>query len=183
MAIKHSGRTLTAREQKAKVMEWTGWTSEQYQREYDILRNKVRAFERVRGEKLSTPVADILARDARARWWAEWSGEKYTPSAQYAAVAAAPSISTGRAPSKAATARITAAGIAAVERQYAGLISRSMFSERLQAEIERAKAGNISLAELDATARHLGEMSNLNARSVRGWNKAAPPWEQLPVES
>lgn len=39
---------MTSRQVKAYIMEQNGWTSDQYRKQYDILKNKVRAYESFR---------------------------------------------------------------------------------------------------------------------------------------
>lgn len=90
---------LTAKQVKMQVMQIHGWTSEQYQREYDKLRNKLRAYEalqeKVGGEKAKkeSPAA-FLYKEARAQ---QRYGKDYAPSARTAAVRATQSISSGKA--------------------------------------------------------------------------------------
>lgn len=90
MAIMRNGRPLTPREQKAYVMRVAGWTTQQYNKEYDKLRNRARNYERANGlAKGSINVADMLARSqSRVAY-----GDKQTT--LYRAVSATTSSSTG----------------------------------------------------------------------------------------
>lgn len=128
MAIQKGGVTLTARQQKRYVQELTGWSTEQYNKEYDKLRNRVRAYERATGApKGRYNVADLLARNARGEYFAKREGREYTPTNLYSAVQAAPSISSGRELSEAQTARITGAAREALNKQYAGFLKHSIY--------------------------------------------------------
>lgn len=144
MAIKRRGVALSARAQAAEVRKLTGWSREQYQREYDKLRNRVRAYERVTGAKAAGAkpinVADLLARDARARWAERFYGEKYTPSNLYASVSAAPSVSSGREVSEKAKERILNAAEARIYNQFSGIIFNSKYSEVILSQFERLEA-------------------------------------------
>ena len=96
MAIKRMGKTLSAREQKKQVMEWTGWTSEEYQRQYDILRNRVRAYQKITGSERKRNVADILAREARRRFYSAGRSTPLARSGEAEIIFSTPSISSGK---------------------------------------------------------------------------------------
>lgn len=101
MAISRNGVTLTPREQKKYVLERTGWTSEKYNKEYDKLRNRVRNYERATGiPRGDINAADLLARHALRKSWAERTGQPVKDSELYKAVLNAPTISTGKKLSK-----------------------------------------------------------------------------------
>lgn len=74
-------RELSAREVKAVTMRLRGWTTEQYNKEYDKLRNRLRgyeAFRRAHGDIFETQSpAHILYHEAKAR---KREGEAYKPS-------------------------------------------------------------------------------------------------------
>ena len=58
---------------KQRVLKLTGWTSEQYNKEYDILRNKVRQFEKITGRKHRNVANELFLRE-RARLHPEKTG-------------------------------------------------------------------------------------------------------------
>lgn len=137
MAITRKGRKLTPREQSAEVRKLAGWDTKTYQKEYDKLRNRARAYERATGrEKGSINVADLLARDVRRRWAAQYYGEKYKPTELYYAVSSAPSISSGKQVSKQAMRRINVQELRSVSNQFKGVIQNSKYANQIRAEAE-----------------------------------------------
>lgn len=182
MAIKSKGKTLTARQQAAKVREWAGWTREQYQKEYDKLRNRVRAYEKATGTpKGKLNVADILARDVRGRYFSRYYGEEYTPSNLYRAIQAAPSISSGKALKQAQAERIQARALEAINKQYAGFLKNSIFAQAAREEFDRLGAG--SAYEYSRILKKYAELSLTSKQAIAESNKQLPPWEQRPLES
>ena len=89
---------LTAREIKSYVMKERGWTSDQYSKEYDKLRNRLRAYEAFQRQsgvsvEAQSP-ASILYFESRAR---KREGEEYQPSLELQRIKSFPSISSGKA--------------------------------------------------------------------------------------
>ena len=89
---------LTARDVKAYVMKERGWTSEQYNKEYDKLRNRLRAYEAFQRQsgvsvEVQSP-ASILYFESRAR---RREGAEYHPSLELQRIKSFPSISSGKA--------------------------------------------------------------------------------------
>lgn len=87
-----TNKPMTAREIKKRVMSATGWTSEQYQKQYDILRNKTRNYERATGSKTQIKVNELLYQQTHAQ---KKYGAAYKPSRLVRAIMATPSASTG----------------------------------------------------------------------------------------
>lgn len=87
-----TNKPLTAREIKKRVMTATGWTSEQYQKQYDILRNKTRNYETATGSKTKIKVNELLYQQTHAQ---KKYGATYKPSRLVRAIMATPSASTG----------------------------------------------------------------------------------------
>lgn len=89
---------LTAREVKSYVMKERGWTSEQYNKEYDKLRNRLRAYEafqRQSGVEVETQSpASLLYFESRAR---KREGAEYQPTLELQRVKSFPSVSSGKA--------------------------------------------------------------------------------------
>lgn len=89
---------LTAREVKAYVMKERGWTSEQYNKEYDKLRNRLRAYEefqRQSGVEVETQSpASLLYFESRAR---QREGAEYQPTLELQRVKSFQSVSSGKA--------------------------------------------------------------------------------------
>lgn len=174
MAIKNKeGKSLSKREQAKKVREWTGWSREQYNKEYDKLRNRVRAYERATGaRKGSINVADLLARNARGEYFKRTYGSGYKPSELYQAVLSAPSVSSGKTVSGRATQRIQAQAVAAVDKQFFGVINNSKYSQDIAADVaELRKSGNYTPEAyrdlVEGYARRLGrereEIARINS--------------------
>lgn len=89
---------FTARDVKAYVMKERGWTSEQYNKEYDKLRNRLRAYEAFQRQsginvEAQSP-ASILYFESRAR---KREGAEYQPSLELQRIKSFPSISSGKA--------------------------------------------------------------------------------------
>ena len=93
---------LKARDIKAYVMKEHGWTSEQYQKEYDKLRNKLRAYEafqRKSGVQVETQSpASLLYFETRSM---KRQGANYKPSLEMQRIQSFSSISSGKALQKA----------------------------------------------------------------------------------
>ena len=76
-----SGKKVTAKEKKAAIMKANNWTDEQYRKQYDIFKNKLRAYESFRkahGVDV-TPQSpqELLYRQAKAM---KREGSAYKPS-------------------------------------------------------------------------------------------------------
>ena len=89
---------LTARDIKSYVMKERGWTSAQYSKEYDKLRNRLRAYETFQRQsgvsvEAQSP-ASILYFESRAR---KREGAEYQPSLELQRIKSFPSISSGKA--------------------------------------------------------------------------------------
>lgn len=165
MAIKKGGKTLTARQQKAYVQSITGWTTAQYNKEYDKLRNRVRNYERATGApKGRYNVADLLARNARGEYFAKREGRTYTPTNLFQAVQAAPTVSTGAKLSEAAQARITTAGREALNKQYAGFLEHSIYGGaafgRLLISAEKRLGRPLTIEEYSRLLKRQAERSS-----------------------
>lgn len=72
---------MTNREVKAYIMKANNWTSEQYRKQYDIFKNKLRAYESYRQaqgvETKQQSVVSVLFKEAKAK---KQYGADYTPS-------------------------------------------------------------------------------------------------------
>lgn len=150
MAISRGGKKLTPAEQKAAVKRWTGWTEKEYKREYMQLWKRTRNYETATGlDRGSLDVADILAREARSRYYAR--DEVGTPSAGktylYRAIQQAPT--TSRGVGARAIARLQDIEETRVLNQFAGFVNRSKYG----ADIKR------ELSELSPADPHRGEKS------------------------
>lgn len=89
---------LTAREVKAFVMKERGWTSDQYQKEYDKLRNRLRAYEsfqRKSGVSVQTQSpSHLLYFESKAR---KREGREYKRNIELERIYSFQSVSSGKA--------------------------------------------------------------------------------------
>lgn len=137
---------LSASQVKAEVMQIRGWTARQYEKEYDKIRNRIRAyegFEQLKGEKVTpeSPAA-FLYKESRAM---KRHGADYTPSPRTAAIRQTTSISSGKALETILKGKTKAAKKArgafyrraaqGVER-FAGLIAKNPTAARMAQEIK-----------------------------------------------
>lgn len=76
-----SGKKVTARQKKAAIMAANNWTEDQYRKQYDIFKNKLRAYEsfrRAHGAEVETQSPqEVLYRAAKAK---KREGSDYKPS-------------------------------------------------------------------------------------------------------
>lgn len=89
----NTGEALSSREIKRRVLAATGWTSEEYNKQYDVLRNKVRTYEKTTGANVGA-VNELLYKEQLAK---RRYGAAYKPSSLVRAVRATESVSTGAA--------------------------------------------------------------------------------------
>ena len=92
----------TSREVKNYIMKINNWTSSQYDKQYDIFKNKLRAFENYERQhgvetKKQSP-AQLLYKEARSK---EIHGEDYRPSIKMKRIRSFTSVSSGKAGQKA----------------------------------------------------------------------------------
>lgn len=89
-----TGEVLTMKKVKAEIQAIKGWTTAQYQREYDKFRNKVRNYETLSGvEKGKYKVQDLFYEKTKAE---KRYGANYNPSGLLAAINRTSSSSPGR---------------------------------------------------------------------------------------
>ena len=139
---------LTAREIKSYVMKERGWTSDQYSKEYDKLRNRLRAYEAFQrqsgvGVEAQSP-ASILYFESRAR---RREGAEYRPSLELQRIKSFPSISSGKALGRALERRSETFARTYAEttnKVFAGLIAANPtaaeIAERVTDPVKRERA-------------------------------------------
>lgn len=141
---------LTAREVKAFVMKERGWTSEQYNKEYDKLRNRLRAYEafqRQSGVTVETQSpASLLYFESRAR---KREGSEYQPSLERQRIQSFPSISSGKALTKALE-----TNKASFARKYTA-ITLTAFAALIAANPTAAKIGTIQRVAIENGKRRI----------------------------
>ena len=144
-----TNKLLTAREIKKRVMASTGWTSEQYQKQYDILRNKTRNYERATGSRTRIKVNELLYQQTQSQ---KRYGAAYKPSRLVRAIMATPSASTGTVQRKG----VSKATEARLEKEILGefgeFAKKSTEGRRIVELYKEAKSGR-----LDAKIERLQE--------------------------
>ena len=137
-----TNKPLSAREIKKRTMAATGWTSEQYQKQYDILRNKTRNYERATGSKTQIKVNELLYQQTHAQ---KRYGAGYKPSRLVRAIMATPSASTGTVQRKG----VSKATEERLEREILGEFSqfaqRSTEGRRIVELYRKAKSGRLDI--------------------------------------
>lgn len=162
---------LSAREVKAYVMKERGWTSEQYNKEYDKLRNRLRAYEgfqRQSGVKVETQSpASLLYFESRAR---KREGAEYKPSLELQRIQAFPSVSSGKALQRALQRRSEAFARRyreTTDRVFAGLIAANPtaaeIAERVTDPVKREQALKYLAEKLHAKQDAAGRIQATSA--------------------
>ncbi len=141
---------LTSKGVKAYIMKVNNWTSEQYNKQYDILRNKLRSYEaysRQRGRSVDTQsVRSLLFKEAKTK---EKYGDEYTPSIQMQRIRSFTSVSSGKAGQKALQGKLyqkrrTRTYEDATYRAFEALIEKNDFArviyESIDDPVKREKA-------------------------------------------
>ena len=113
---------------KQTIMRANGWTAQEYKKNYDIFKNKLRAYEAFEGSyaKKQSPV-ELLYKQAKAKLR---EGVDYVPSIKMQRIESFTSVSSGKAGLKALEGRMyksrrEAAYSAATYKQFEGLISKN----------------------------------------------------------
>lgn len=149
-----SGKTLSAREIKAAVMKAKGWTSEQYQKEYDVLRNKTRNYEQITGApRGSIKVNELLYTQTKSQ---QRYRSSYRPSRQLQAIQAMPSTGTAVVRQKGVSARVLNTQERILKSQFAGFTAKSTEGARVLQLYEMNKAGTLD-AEIERVATEFEE--------------------------
>ena len=141
---------MTSREVKQYIMKQNKWTSDQYNKQYDILRNKLRAYEsyeRASGKKVQTQsVQSLLYKEAKAK---KREGVNYKPSIKMQRIRSFTSVSSGKKGREALTheryrARRTATYEDATYKQFGGFIEANpqakFIYESVKDPVKREKA-------------------------------------------
>lgn len=141
---------LTAREIKSYVMKERGWTSDQYSKEYDKLRNRLRAYEAFQLQsgvsvEAQSP-ASILYFESRAR---RREGAEYQPSLELQRIKSFPSISSGKALGRALEHRSET-----FARRYAETTNK-IFAELIAANPTAAEIGTMQRVIIEDGKRRI----------------------------
>ena len=167
------GRALTAREIKAATLSATGWTTEQYNKEYDKLRNRTRHYERASGLTAGTyQVNELLYREALAQ---KKHGDSYRPSALMRDIRASTSYSTGEAQRVAALRVSRERALTGIEQSFAGAAQKhAPVAEMLTRARQQIAAG----ADVDLSA--LKTELQTEIKSAKEYNRAQERARGLP---
>jgi len=141
---------MTNREVKAYIMKTNKWTTEQYNKKYDILRNKLRsyeAYEKASGRAVKPQsVQSLLFKEAKAK---QRLGSDYTPSIKMQRIRSFTSVSSGRAGQRALQGRLYQQRRAstyedATFKQFRGLVENNpqakLIYDAIKDPVKREKA-------------------------------------------
>lgn len=140
--IKGQRVEMSSREVKAYIMKQNGWTSRQYDKQYDIFKNKLRAYENYERAHGVTSIrqspAQLLYKEAKTK---AREGADYTPSIKMQRIRSFTSVSSGKAGQKALQgqlyqARRTQLYEEATTKQFKGLIDNNPMAKEIVARIK-----------------------------------------------
>lgn len=148
--VKGARVEMSSREVKAYIMKINGWTSKQYDKQYDIFKNKLRAYEnyeRAHGvtSQRQSPT-QLLYKEAKTK---ARKGLDYKPSIKMQRVRSFTSVSSGKAGQKALQGKRYQARRAqlyeeATNKQFKGLIDNNPIAkeiaERIKDPVKREQA-------------------------------------------
>lgn len=133
---------LTHKEVKAFVMKVNNWTASEYQKKYDIFKNKLRAFEayeKFKGADVQKQSpAQLLYKEARAK---KSLGGEYKPSIKMQRIREFTSVSMGKAGQKALQGKVyqerrAATYEKATSKQFQGLIEKNEMARKIADSIQ-----------------------------------------------
>lgn len=144
---------MSNREVKQYIMKVNGWTSEQYDKQYDIFKNKLRAYEAYEKQhgrvKKQSPV-ELLYKEARTK---AREGTNYKPSIQMQTIRGFTSVSSGRAGQRALQGRRYQERRSklydeATKKQFGGLIDKNPTAKEIVERVKDPVKRREALAEL-----------------------------------
>ena len=175
---------ISQREMKATIMRANDWTEEQYRKQYDIFKNKLRFYEelqRSRGVDVTTQsVQEVLYKEARSKIT---YGAAYEPSDTMRTIRSmvAHSISKGRKVASRGTSSQSykRAVSLIVNTRFEGLISRYDKAAELAAKIEDPVKLERALSDFaeELHRRYPRAGKDAGAPSLRGQGEAIPSGE------
>lgn len=141
MAIyrKIKGETVKVKpsEVKATIMKANNWTADQYKKQYDIFKNKLRAFEAFEGTGQKQSAVELLYKQARAKIR---EGAEYQPSIKMQRINAFTSVSSGKASklleNEMYRSRREATYSSATYKQFEGLIAKNAKAKEIYDNIK-----------------------------------------------
>ena len=118
-------KIMSAKEIKSYVMKANDWTTAQYNKEYDKLRNRVRAYEKATGREEKIKVNELLYTTTRAQ---QRYGREYKESRLVRDIMQTPSVSSGKSLSKRAENRL----FKRIANNFRGLIRKSAIAKNIR---------------------------------------------------
>lgn len=119
-------KIMSAKEIKSYVMKANDWTTAQYNKEYDKMRNRVRAYEKATGREGKIKVNELLYTTTRAQ---QRYGRDYKESRLIRDIMQTPSVSSGRTLSK----RAEKALFKRIAANFQSLIDKSHIAANIHA--------------------------------------------------
>lgn len=169
----NKGGLLSKKEIKARTLAVTGWTTEQYNKEYDKLRNRVRNYERATGKQRGTyAVNELLYKEQAAK--KKYGGE-YRPSALLRDIRESTSYSTGEKYAEKAKRVAIPRAFQGLKRSFAGAASKSKaVAEMLSKAEKQLKAGE------KVDIKGLTSALEMEIKSAQAYNRAQEKAQGLP---
>lgn len=167
-----TGKTLTSSQIKASIKSVTGWSDREYKKQYDLIRNKLRNYQKITGNLAGETPQEFLYKTThtRARY-----GKNYVPSGIVAAVEATTSASTGRIKVEEKTRKISGISesrlfsiVQASLSPWRGLINASKTAQDI---VSRWQSGEINPRQMIDELKKYGNTLNAQrkARSIEGF--------------
>lgn len=169
-----TGKKKTDKEIKADIMKWTGWTTKEYQKKYDVFRNRVRNYEQTAAGGQTFKVNELFWEVKRSE---QKFGKAYKPSALVRSIMATPSAGTGKVKRQGVSKDAQKAQYKAVLKAFKGLRKAYPDAEEI------VKTWRNQQRRKDPTKRPtVAELKNALAQwaeDVHGWNrKKNGEWEK-----
>ena len=150
---------MSSREVKAFIKKVNGWTDEEYNKKYDIFKNKVRAYEAFerqsgRNVKKQSPV-ELLYKQAKTK---KREGANYKPSIYMQNIERFTSVSSGKAGQKALRGKLyrqkrASAYEEATNKAFEALINKNPTAQEINAKIKDPVKKREALSDLAKTIK------------------------------
>lgn len=160
---------LSAKEVKNFIMKVNGWTSDEYDKQRYILKNKLRTYEAFTGQQQAQSPVSFMYFEAKAK---QRQGDDYTPSLKSQRIRAFASYGSAKAISKAQQSQKTKAKMqkqyeATTMKQFKGLIENNPTAKRIwetiQDPVKREKALTDFANELKLKIKESNEVEEAQA--------------------
>lgn len=161
-----TGKRLTDRQIKIQIQEITGWSTSEYQKKYDIIRNRLRNYQKVTGTHKEERVNEFIYKMERAK---KKYGKDYIPSDYVSSVLGFSATSTGRVSINEAAAEVRGVSEGRIRklsknefRRFEGLIAVSHTAQQIIADYESKK---ISILEAEKLLKSYGDTLNAQRKN------------------